>query len=264
MDLTPYKGPNKQNGGPLKTTTWGALIAITLLLGLLGTTSFLFHQLGSPQVIQTAANTAPGQNGGASSVAKHSSNLSSNGFGFNGVPAFQQPLGVRAIGPISTNSPAVVMASAADQQGNSSGMKAAQATQQDPLQGGMTAGTALTQAQIAAKIAPDLRGIDPAKPVDVIVQFKRSAGAADLTADGATLKSNLSLINAQLVTVQGANLISLASHSQVAYISPNRAVRGIWTPWLLRLTRTLRMRTVGMAPVLASRSSTAVSVPLMT
>ena len=44
------------------------------------------------------------------------------------------------------------------------------------------------------------------------------------------LKSDLSLIHAQLVTVQGSNLSSLASHSEVAYISPNRKVRGAMDP----------------------------------
>jgi len=41
------------------------------------------------------------------------------------------------------------------------------------------------QTLIAAKIAPDLQGIDPTKPVDVIVQFKRTAASSDLSADTA-------------------------------------------------------------------------------
>ena len=90
--------------------------------------------------------------------------------------------------------------------------------------------TTSLKAQIAAKIAPDLRGIDPQKPVDVLVQFNKSGAASDLTADGAALKTNLSLIHAQLVTVQGSNLSSIASHSDVAYISPNRTVRGAMDP----------------------------------
>ena len=66
--------------------------------------------------------------------------------------------------------------------------------------------------------------------MDVIVQFKKSAGATDLSADGAAIKSDMSFINAKLVTVQGSSLSSLASHSEVAYISPNRKVRGAMDP----------------------------------
>jgi hypothetical protein len=228
MELTPYKSSKMQNGGPLKTTTWGALIAIALLLGLLGTTGYLFHSFGSPQVIQTAANTAPRQNASAPVARKHSY-TNASGLGLNNSLTFEQPNGIRANGPVSANNPVAGMGVAAEQS-NSSGMKAASTAQPDPLSGGITAGTANAQALIAAKIAPDLQGIDPNKPVDVIVQFKRSAASTDLSADGATLKSTLTVINAQLVTVQGANLNSLASHSEVAYISPDRKVRGAMDP----------------------------------
>ncbi len=178
MDLTPNKSSNNQNGGPLKTTTWGALIAIALLMGLLGTTSYVLHPFGSPQVVQTAGNTGLGQNGGVPSVAQHSYNTHSSKFGLNNAPAFQQPIGVQANGPVSAGVPLAVIVGVAEQHGNSSGAKAAQATQQDPLSGGLTSGTANPQALIAAKIAPDLREVDPAKPVDVIVQFKRATGTS--------------------------------------------------------------------------------------
>ncbi|HXE34466.1 MAG TPA: hypothetical protein VN087_11175, partial [Verrucomicrobiae bacterium] len=95
MDLTPYKSSKTQNGGPLKTTTWGALIAIALLLGLLGTTGHLLHSFGSAQLIQTAANTAPGQNASAPVARKHSYNNAS-GLGLNNPLTFEQPGGVRA------------------------------------------------------------------------------------------------------------------------------------------------------------------------
>ncbi len=78
----------------------------------------------------------------------------------------------------------------------------------------------------AAKIAPDLKGVDREASIDVIVQFKNDAGASDLAADGVTAKSDLPLVHAQLVTVKGGNLTNLASHSSVAYISPNRPVKG--------------------------------------
>ena len=33
MDLRPYKNPENKQGGPLKTTTWGALIASRSVAG---------------------------------------------------------------------------------------------------------------------------------------------------------------------------------------------------------------------------------------
>src|SRR5439155_21911481 len=47
------------------------------------------------------------------------------------------------------------------------------------------------QSVVVAKIAPDLKGVDPEASMDVIVQFKNDA--TDLTADGATAKSDLPL-----------------------------------------------------------------------
>ena len=79
---------------------------------------------------------------------------------------------------------------------------------------------------MVAKIAPDLKGVDPEAPIEVIVQFKNATGASDAAAEGATAKADLPLVHAQLVTVKGGSLTNLASHSSIAYISPNRAVRG--------------------------------------
>jgi serine protease AprX len=58
------------------------------------------------------------------------------------------------------------------------------------------------------------------------VQFKSSGVGPDLAADGATSKSELPLVHAQLVTVKAGNLSSIASYPDVAYISPDRPVRG--------------------------------------
>ena len=79
---------------------------------------------------------------------------------------------------------------------------------------------------LAAKLAPDLKGIDPTTPVDVIVQFDRSTSPTDLTTEGATNKIDMPLVNAQLVTIAAGNLGNLASHPGVAYVSPNRQVKG--------------------------------------
>jgi serine protease AprX len=88
------------------------------------------------------------------------------------------------------------------------------------------AGGSDNQAQIAAKMAPDLQGLDPKAPVDVIVQYNKTAPTSDLTSLGATEKAELPLIHAQLVNTTAGNLATLASQGNVAYISPNRTVKG--------------------------------------
>src|SRR5208282_1592678 len=90
----------------------------------------------------------------------------------------------------------------------------------------LAASTTDDQAAAVAKIAPDLKGVNPDAPIDVIVQFKNASGASDVAADGATAKIELPLLNAELVTVKGSSLTNLAAHSSVAYISPDRPVRG--------------------------------------
>ena len=72
MDLSPYKTSEKKTGGPLKTTTWGTLIALSLLLTGLAVTGHLSHKPGNPQVIQTAENIAPDQVPALSSAVRDS------------------------------------------------------------------------------------------------------------------------------------------------------------------------------------------------
>ena len=230
MDLSPYRNPEKKNGGPLKTTTWGALIAFALLLAALGLTGHLSHPSRNAQVIETAANISPEQTPTARSTASASHEDGYNRGALNGTSTLQPLFELRKNGPSSAKSSGLANGSLVQQQVPSAGVKDPSAPQQEPRAGVPMTGAVNAQALIAAKIAPDLQGIDPTKPVDVIVQFKRSVAASDLSADGATVKSNLNVINAQLVTVQGSNLNSLASHSDVAYISPNRKVRGAMDP----------------------------------
>ena len=80
--------------------------------------------------------------------------------------------------------------------------------------------------QAAAKIAPDLKEMDPEKPVDVIVQFRHSPSDTELEAEGAVTQAELPLLNARLVTVKGSDLSNVAAHFNVAYVSPNREVTG--------------------------------------
>src|SRR5271165_5439159 len=226
MDRSPYKSPENKNGGPLKTTTWGALIASSVLVAGLGLTGYLSHLAVSPQVIETADNNALNQVPADPSMAGPSRSTGLVNRSSSSASILRPTLEVRKGGTAAVQSAAQVFGGPASLRAPVVGLKDQVRAQQNPVAGGGAAGVVDAQAQIAAKIAPDLQGIDPEKPIDVIVQYKSSAASSDLTAEGATVKSELPLVHAQLVTVQGANLNSVASHSEVAYISPNRAVRG--------------------------------------
>src|SRR6266849_3263395 len=209
-------------GSVLKTTTWGALIAFSatiMVAGLVG------YNPWSPSGNLAGPNASIAERELPSAAQPAPSAKGSSSFG---------RLPVSALPFHSKSSPA--------ETGVSQVSLSTVATPEDPIRsnqadlgrsntpnndtGTSPAGTNPddNQAAVAAKIAPDLKGIDPEKPVDVIVQFKNSA--TDLTADGATTKSDLPLIHAQLVNVKGGSLRSMASHSGVAYISPDRPVRG--------------------------------------
>jgi hypothetical protein len=87
-----------------------------------------------------------------------------------------------------------------------------------------------SQSLIAAKISPDLKGIDPDAPVDVIVQFRQTPSETELDADGTVTKAELPLLKARLVTVKAGDVANLASHSNVAYITPDSQSNWIARP----------------------------------
>src|SRR5580658_3710536 len=232
MTLSPNKSLQNKNGGPMNTTTWGALIALSLVLTGLGLARLASHADGNQQPFQAAANSVQGQvpasplSGRGTDSYKAGADgrtLNSAATPENRNPHFTASVD-RAVAPLP---PAIGLG---EPSAPSASLKDRTAVQQSPVSGASSTGALSLQAQIAAKIAPDLQGIDPQKPVDVIVQFNKSAAPSDLTADGATLKSSLPLIHAQLVTVRGVSLNNLASESGVAYISPNRKVRGAIDP----------------------------------
>src|SRR5712692_4275015 len=201
-------------GSVLKTTTWGALIAFSatiMVAGLLGYSPWTpSGDLARPSA-QVAEQGLPS--------AGHSATLAQDGSSISGAFGRAFPSLDKSAATVSATP--VISASAAATPENLIRSNQADLSRSNTRNLDTGTGSAGTnpediQAAAAAKIAPDLKGIDPEKPVDVIVQFKN--GATDLTADGATTKSDLSLIHAQLVNVKGGSLSSLASHSGVAYI----------------------------------------------
>jgi serine protease AprX len=207
----------------LKTTTWGSLIAFSAVMLLAGSlrysSSTSSSDLHGPSAhveehSQSAAShtAAPvqidsTQTGKTLTLPHHAKSSPAEA----AVPQVSASAAATVPNPIRSNQTDLGHSSAPI---NDSGASSASTSRDDD------------HLVAAAKIAPDLKGVDPEAPVDVIVQFKSAAGASDVAAEGATAKSDLSLVHAQLVTIKGSSLSSLASHSSVAYISPNRPLRG--------------------------------------
>src|SRR6266852_2930140 len=214
----------KRGGSMLKTTTWGALIALSALLAFgVGSQLAKSHfdtpatqtaeQQASPDVTTAQADVKPAKDDSFfRGAVKQISQLNPFSEGQESKPPATPTLNAQER-PLVPASRLQSAAQASDSDSKNQSRDASQpGADQDP------------QVLIAAKIAPDLKGIDPDKAVDVIVQFKNTA--TDLTADGATMKDDLSVIHGQLVNVKAGSLSNLASHSGVVYISPNRPVHG--------------------------------------
>src|SRR5215813_2160757 len=214
-------------GGLLKTTTWGALIALSLLVTAWG---FNGHWLDSKPTFTTVAQSEvkpnspvatpeqasrPAEHAIAPAASKQSSVLGTL-FGFSDG---------RNQAATST-----VSASVRETVADSSANPAATATDSTHRHSDVAASAGPTEEpqvlMAAAKIAPDLKGIDPETAVDVIVQYRHAPAANELADDGAETKADFPSLKAQLVTVKGGNVANLATHSNVAYISPNRKIRG--------------------------------------
>src|SRR5580700_5577433 len=176
MYPSPSENSDSKQGGLLRTTTWGTLIAFSLLIAGLGLTGHLFHPLGNPQVLQTAANTTPHQATALLTAARDSYNGGSTGRDSSRASTPYPYSGIAENSAVASPSLATANGSPVLSHTPPAGTKDLSALQQGPVSGAPSTDAASLPTQIAAKIAPDLKGLDPAKPVDVIVQFKRLAG----------------------------------------------------------------------------------------
>src|SRR5580704_15834313 len=77
MYPSPSENSDSKHGGLLRTTTWGTLIAFSLLIAGLGLAGHLFHPLSNPQALQTAANTTPDGAAAVRAAARDSYNAGS-------------------------------------------------------------------------------------------------------------------------------------------------------------------------------------------
>src|SRR5215471_17473870 len=227
MEGTSNKNRSKSSEGLLKTTTWGTLIALSLLAAAWGfsggssrvhddsTTPELLAQLESPQTPGTLGNPQTArQISSPNDIQKQSSSFrpfsSDRGTSKAATATFPPANGVATLSASLVNAPRTPESLAKNQSQDASLPGASE----DP------------QVLIARKIAPDLKGINPDKPVDVIVQFRHPPMPTELSEVGAATKAELPLLNARLVTVKAGDIASLATHSNVAYVSPDRKLRG--------------------------------------
>src|SRR5467141_3093346 len=218
--MSTSKGHNVGEGGFLKTTTWGALIALSLAAVAWGVSSYtrLAHNedgqasvaLNGPveDSSPNPAQAAPKYESFFADALKHASRL-------NLFSASKTAANKNAVLSAQMQSPASEALTAG------SALKPAshlEDSNQSPSFGAQEADEAKS-ALAARKISPDLKSVKPEASVDVIVQFRRPPSDADLLGEDVNKK-------AELVSVKGANLSSLASHANVVYISPNRGVKG--------------------------------------
>src|SRR5712671_3239098 len=225
--MSTSKGHNVGEGGFLKTTTWGALIAAAVAAIAWGVSSYFplapdnadDHHVAVVRPVEDPSTdrnpTAPERASFFTDALRHAAKL--NPFSAlkaanteNAALSAQAQIRVR--GPLT----------------NANGLKPVSHLDdpnQNPAVGAQ--GSEEAKAAVAArKISPDLKSVKPEASVDVIVQFHHPPSLADLLGEDVNKKAELPLVKAELVSVKGANLSSLASHGNVAYISPNRGVKG--------------------------------------
>src|SRR5260370_14360893 len=214
----------------LKTTTWGALIAFTLVAsaagyygyGHRGTTGSLEPGLewATAQTSESPVQAPAERNAARTSRSAESKQI------LSATTVWGARNGNRPSLPRLTG-PAVAL-----HQVDLSGQEVASVVsnrdsdmQSMPVPGRDES----VQKVLAVKLSPELHQIYPQKQTDVIVQFRElpTESHFDLVrGQGGVMKSSLSVVNAATFTVQGSALQALAARNEIAYISPDRPVRG--------------------------------------
>src|SRR5713101_8246203 len=213
----------------LKTTTWGALIAFTLI----ASAGYYVHDsrraLGSQDLVLEPATAqtsdSPVQAPDERNAARTSRTVESN-----------HPLSATTVwGAQNGNRPSLPRltgSAVAPHQADLSRQEVAAAApsrNSDVPSAAVPVLNESAQKALAAKLSPELREIDPEKQLDVIVQFRElpTESHFDLVRQqGGVMKASLQVVNAATFTVQGSALQALAARNEIAYISPDRPVRG--------------------------------------
>jgi len=224
------KNPKTSTGTILKTTTWGALIALLLVTMAWGFSAYFPGVQDDANAPTSAALAGPAQDSSTSTSgpADRSKETSFLGSALRQVSRLNPFSGTRANKSKGAALSAQIQSPADGAVNTGSNPKsAAQPTDSNAK---TQYGTQRTDddagAVLAAKISPDLKRVKPEAAVDVIIQFRQPPSEADLAGEEFTKKTELPVVKAELVTVKGRNISNLAAHANVAYISPDRHLKG--------------------------------------
>jgi hypothetical protein len=224
MGGTQKYSPKSKASGFLKTTTWGTLISLSLVLAIMGASghlrwasSFQATPEGLPVAVASAGSIE-------ASATQPTSLASSSGRTDKNVSTHQG--GQQQVAKAEVTSQPFVRVTSTSRQDNLALNAASPSTSSDSGSRTAADNTSAQQALIAAKLSSDLKQVDPTASVDVIVQYRQLLSAMDPAAEGLTKKADLPLVSARLLTVKGSDLQSLASNANVTYISPDRRVKG--------------------------------------
>src|ERR1700693_1727289 len=222
--------PTDKRQSMLRTTTWGAIIALSVALSifLCSDNLGLSPRTGrSQQSSLVSTLLRPHRTGQAQTSAKSAH----QGSGF--VNSLRGLLGLRSnsgsrLSDAQTLSAAAQTSQGSHASGQGNGFGTDGADRSMPVDGSPANG-ADEKAAVAAKLSPELRAMDPAARAKVIVQFRDGLTQDNLSAvlqEGGEKGASLPLVKAATFTLQGSALRTLASNSHIAYISPDRQVRG--------------------------------------
>jgi serine protease AprX len=214
--------PKSKTSGFLKTTTWGTLISLSLVVAVLGVSGHLPWTSASQAtpVPVAAVSVRPTQPFAAHSIFLGSSSDRT----YKGVST--RPGGREQVAKTDVTAQPSVLVASTSRQDNSGLHAAVSSTSSDSGPSAAEDNDSVQQALIAAKLSSDLKQVDPEAPLDVIVQYHQLPSAMDPVAEGLTIKADLPVVSARLLTVKGSDLKSLASNANVTYISPDRQVKG--------------------------------------
>jgi len=213
----------------LKTTTWGALItfsAAILVAGILGHSPSTHSGDLGRSTVQLTEQSLPTSAHSAAPFQEGSSSGEAIGRALH--------LRGKSASTGTAKSPISISASAAASSENISRLnqsEVARANASDHELGLSSAGGNSNENQtvVEARLAPELRKVDPTAQVKVIVRYSQSPADEALEylrQQGGEKAKALPLVNAELVTLRGAALRSLAAQRGVVYVSPDRPVKG--------------------------------------
>src|SRR5689334_17162230 len=155
MDTSPYKN-SESRSSHLKTTTWGGVIGLALLIAGLGLTGHLSRSIGNSQIIESADNIAPNELAALSSNVTDHSAAGSSARSLNKASTHPLPFEFRGNRAVWAQFPSAANGNEGLSARTATGFKD-QLPGQAPASAAASGGTGNPQNVTASKISPDLR-----------------------------------------------------------------------------------------------------------